>query len=156
MSLAKHVCRLLVALGLGAVTLTGCVTTVHGLGERGVLPAPSSTAPAAQSADPKEQMLKQCAVALTTAKGFLNSWKDVAGSGINPSAEQRVGLAGEIQTYVDQLNSQLPAMADQSLIGHVQSMVTEMNTLVQGLGAGIGVDLNAYYAAVKATTDYCQ
>ena len=93
---------------------------------------------------------------MASAKGFLDSWKTLATNGVPPTAEQRNALAGEVNGYIDQLNAQLPAINDQGLVSHVQSIVGEMNTIVLGLQSGIAVELSAYSAAVNATTEYCK
>lgn len=103
-----------------------------------------------------ESLKEQCAVALSSGKGFLESWKTLATAGVPPTAEQRNGLATEVQGYIDQLNAQLPTIADEGLVSHVQSIVAEMNTIVTGLQSGIAVELSAYSAAVNATTEYCK
>lgn len=142
------------ASALSVGVLCGCVTTVQGTA--GYAPGSvSASSSASASADPQEEMKKQCAVALTTAKGFLDSWKELASSGITPTAEQREGLASEVQGYIDQLNAQLPTIVDTTLISHVQAIVAEMAKIVEGLKSGIAVELTTYRTAVNDATDYC-
>ncbi|WP_106848261.1 hypothetical protein [Blastococcus sp. Marseille-P5729] len=144
------------ASALGVSAVAGCVTTVQGTA--GYAPGTvtsSSSSSGSASADPQEELKKQCAVALTTAKGFLDSWKELASSGITPTAEQREGLANEVQGYIDQLNAQLPTIVDATLISHVQAIVAEMAKIVEGLKSGIAVELTAYRTAVNNATDYC-
>lgn len=143
------------ASALSVAVLSGCVTTVQGTAGYAPGTATSASASASASADPQDEMKKQCAVALTTAKGFLDSWKELASSGITPTAEQREGLANEVQGYIDQLNAQLPTIVDATLISHVQTIVAEMAKIVEGLKSGIAVELTSYRAAVNAATDYC-
>lgn len=120
--------------------------------------APGSAVPASTSTtvDPQAEMKKQCAVALTTAKGFLESWKNLASSGITPTADQRNQLAAEVQGYIDQLNAQLPTITDPTLISHVQAIVAEMTKIVEGLKSGVAVELTSYRTAINTTTEYCQ
>lgn len=141
------------ASALSVAVLSGCVTTVQGTA--GYAPGTATSASASASADPQDEMKKQCAAALTTAKGFLDSWKELASSGITPTAEQREGLANEVQGYIDQLNAQLPTIVDATLISHVQAIVAEMAKIVEGLKSGIAVELTSYRTAVNAATDYC-
>ncbi len=103
-----------------------------------------------------EEAQQQCADALTSAKGFIESWKDVATGSAPPTAEQRQELAKEVQGYVDELNAQMPTISDDGLVSHVQQIVSEMNSIVIGLQSGIAVELSAYSAAVNSTTEYCK
>lgn len=139
---------------MSVATLTGCVTTVKGAAGYAAGSAISSSA--ASSSDPQEAVKKQCAVALTTSKGFLDSWKTLASSGITPTADQRNALASEVQGYVDQLNAQLPTIADATLISHIQTVVAEMAAIVEGLKSGIAVELTSYRTAINAMTEDCQ
>ncbi|WP_153504675.1 hypothetical protein [Cumulibacter manganitolerans] len=118
--------------------------------------AGSSTSTVAPSSDGLQGMKKQCAVALSTAKGFLNSWKALASSGTVPTADERDTLAGEVQGYIDQLNAQLPTLTDTTLISHVQAIVAEMTKIVEGLQSGIAVELTSYRTAVNSATAYCK
>lgn len=141
---------------LGAVGGTGCVTTLPGTAGH----APGSPLPASPDTSTAngvaEGLQEQCTLALGSAKGFLDSWKALATAAVPPTAEQRNGLATEVQGYIDQLNAQLPTMTDLGLISHVQTIVAEMYTIVTGLQSGIAVELSAYSAAVNATTEYCK
>lgn len=138
----------------GVLALSGCVTTVPGSADYSV--GTTSGGAASSSADPQEELKKQCAVALTTAKGFLDSWKTLASSGITPTADQRNQLAAEVQGYIDQLNSQIPTVADAQLVANIQAMTAEMVKIVEGLQSGIAVELTGYRTAVNTTTTYCQ
>lgn len=141
---------------VGAAGISGCVTTLPGAAGH----APGSALPASPDTSTAngiaESLQEQCSIALASAKGFLDSWKKLATNGVPPTAEQRNALAGEVNGYIDQLNAQLPAINDQGLVSHVQSIVGEMNTIVLGLQSGIAVELSAYSAAVNATTEYCK
>lgn len=140
----------------GVAGLAGCVTTLPGTAGY----APGSALPASPDTSTAngiaESLKEQCAIAVTSAKGFLESWKTLATGATPPTAEQRAALAAEVQGYIDQLNAQLPTIADAGLVSHVQSIVGEMNTIVTGLESGIAVELSSYRAAVNATTEYCQ
>ena len=141
------------ACAVGVVPLAGCVTTIAG--SAGYAPGSALPSASADQTDPQQELKNQCAVALTTAKGFLDSWKSLASSGITPTADERDQLAVEVQGYIDQLNAQLPTITDATLVSNVQLIVGEMSTIVDGLSSGIAVELTSYRTAVNETTDYC-
>lgn len=145
-----------VVCALGLFGVAGCVTTLPGTA--GHAPGPVvDQQPDTTTSDAAQQSLKdQCATALTSAKGFLESWKALATAAVPPNAQQRSELAAVVQGNIDQLNAQLPTILDAGLVSHVQSIVAEMNTIVSGLKSGIAVELSAYSAAVNATTQYCK
>lgn len=135
--------------------MAGCVTTLHGNAAPGA-GVDIAMSEGANGNGGGSQMLQDCTVALSNAKGFLESWKALATAGTPPTAEERDTLAAEVQGYIDQLNAQLPTITDSGLVSHVQSIVAEMNTIVLGLESGIAVELASYRVAVNSTTEYCQ
>lgn len=153
---AKHV-----AATVGCVVLpfvaASCTVSVEGSASQA---SASSSVSAPQSdggstVDPQQLLDEQCAAGVAAAEGFLPSWKALATNGSIPTAEQRTALATEIQGYADQITAQLPAIADPTLVTRLQAVVFEMDTLVQGLGQGIEVRLDAYTVAMDAVKAYC-
>ncbi len=102
-----------------------------------------------------DTVAKQCSLALTSAAGFMPTWKSLANQGTSPNLEQRAALAAEIQTYVDQLADLLDKITDLTLASEVQGLQGEMGNLVSALNAGTGVDLAAYNKAVATAKGYC-
>lgn len=145
--------------GLVVATLTvsgGCTAPTSA--DSGTAQQPSTTSvgadggPKMNSAD---TVAKQCSLALTSAAGFMPTWKLLANQGTSPTVEQRKALATEIQTYIDQLATQLDKITDTALASAVQGLQGEMGTLVSSLNAGTAVDLAAYNKAVGTAKDYC-
>ncbi|WP_134324500.1 hypothetical protein [Cumulibacter soli] len=140
----------------GVLGVAGCVTTLPGTAGHAPGTVVSPPSESAKADGLTEEAQQQCADALTSAKGFIESWKDVATGSAPPTAEQRQELAKEVQGYVDELNAQMPTISDDGLVSHVQQIVSEMNSIVIGLQSGIAVELSAYSAAVNSTTEYCK
>lgn len=149
------------AAALGCVVFpfvaASCTVTVEGKASQA---SASSGASAPQSdggstVDPQQLLDEQCAAGVAAAEGFLPSWKSLATNGNIPTADQRAALAAEIQGYADQITAQLPAIADPTLATRLQAVVFEMDTLVQGLGQGIEVRLDAFTVAMDAVKAYC-
>lgn len=153
-SLANRVATAAVCV-LGVAGSSGCVTTLPGTAGHAAASALPQSPGTSTANGVSEDLQEQCVSALVSAKGFLISWKALATGVTSPTADQRHALATEVQGFIDQLNAQLPNMADAGLVSHVQSIVAEMNTIVSGLQSGIAVELTAYSAAVNATTEYC-
>lgn len=139
------------------LVLASCTVSVNG--------SPSQQASSADASalstdgdppvDPQQLLKQQCQAGITAAEGFLPSWKTLATSGSIPTAEERATLASEIQGYSDQINGQLPGVADPTLVTRLQAVVFEMGTLVQGLQEGIEVRLDAYTVAMDSLKSYC-
>ncbi|MFV0534749.1 MAG: hypothetical protein ACK5MR_13975 [Cumulibacter sp.] len=140
----------------GVLGVAGCVTTLPGTAGHAPGTVVSSPSGPGNPDGLTEEAQQQCADALTSAKGFIASWKDVATGSAPPTAEQRQELAKEVQGDVDELNALMPTISDAGLVSHVQKIVSEMNSIVIGLQSGIAVELSAYSAAVNSTTEYCK
>jgi len=102
-----------------------------------------------------DSLATQCSLALTSAEGFVPTWKSLANQGTSPTLEQRQALAAQIQTYVNKLADQLQKITDTTLAAAVQQLQGEMCALISSLNSGTAVDLSDYNDAVKTTKAYC-